>query len=217
MTDITINEDDLIKDRAELRAVIGEPSARVSAKVIDQIDPVCARFIAASPFLVMGTYGSDGLVDLSPKGDPAGFVTVLDDRTLLVPDRFGNKRLDSFENLMLNPAISLIFLIPGHNDTLRIAGKGRVTKQPDLLARATAMGRAPELAVLVTVQEAYLHCAKSMVRARMWHPDLWPDTSDVPSLAEAMLAHGKLLERKLVADRAEMQSIIDEDFETRLY
>ena len=212
-----INQDDLITERDALRAVIGEPSARVRSKVIDRVDPVCARFIAASPFVVMGTYGPDGLVDLSPKGDPAGFVQVLDERTLLVPDRFGNKRLDSFENLLVNPAMSLIFLIPGHNDTLRVAGRGQLTRQADLLARLAVNGRTPELAVLVTVQEAYLHCAKSMVRARMWHPDHWPDTSNVPSLAEAMLAHGQLLEHQLVADQAEMQAIIDTDAETRLY
>ena len=212
-----INQDDLITERDALRAVIGEPSARVRSKVIDRVDPVCARFIAASPFVVMGTYEPDGLVDLSPKGDPAGFVQVLDERTLLVPDRFGNKRLDSFENLLVNPAMSLIFLIPGHNDTLRVAGRGQLTRQADLLARLAVNGRTPELAVLVTVQEAYLHCAKSMVRARMWHPDHWPDTSNVPSLAEAMLAHGQLLEHQLVADQAEMQAIIDTDAETRLY
>lgn len=161
----------ILRDRAALRAIIPEPGPRPANKVIDHVDPICARFIAASPFVVLGTYGPDGLLDLSPKGDPAGFVQVLDEKTLLIPDRLGNGRLDSFENLLDNPAVALIFLIPGHNDTLRVAGTGQLTTQSDLLQRVAVNGRAPNLALLVTVQEAYLHCAKCMVRARMWHPE----------------------------------------------
>ncbi|MEM9063771.1 MAG: MSMEG_1061 family FMN-dependent PPOX-type flavoprotein [Pseudomonadota bacterium] len=212
-----IDDAHLITDRAALRAIIPEAGPRAAVKVIDHIDTNCARFIAASPFLVLGTYGSDGLVDLSPKGDPAGFVSVLDQKTLAVPDRLGNGRLDSFENLLENPSVSLIFVIPGHNDTLRVGGRGRLTTQPDILQRLAVNGRAPNLALIVTVEEAYLHCAKSMVRARMWHPDAWPDTSDVPTMAEAMVAHGRLVEQGLVQDTAEMQAIIDNDRENRLY
>ena len=212
-----IDETHFITDRAALRAVVPEAGPRPANKVIDHVDSHCARFIAASPFLVMGTYGPDGLVDLSPKGDPAGFVQVLDEKTLLIPDRPGNGRLDSFENLLADPTISLIFIIPGHNDTLRVGGRGRLTTQPEVLESLAFNGRAPSLALIVTVEEAYMHCAKSMVRSKMWHPDHWPDTSDVPSLAEAMVAHGKLLERGLVADTGEMQSIIDDDRENRLY
>ncbi|MEM7190683.1 MAG: MSMEG_1061 family FMN-dependent PPOX-type flavoprotein [Pseudomonadota bacterium] len=212
-----IDDQHLVADRAALRAIVAEPGPRVQAKVIDRVDEICARFIAASPFVVLGTYGQDGLVDLSPKGDPAGFVQVLDEKTLLLPDRLGNGRLDSFENLLGNPSVSLIFLIPGHNDTLRVGGRGRLTTQPDLLARSAIKGRLPDLAVLITVEEAYLHCAKSMVRSRMWHADHWPDTSNVPSLADAMIAHGKLIESGLVADTGEMQAIIDDDRENRLY
>ncbi|MGD1927176.1 MAG: MSMEG_1061 family FMN-dependent PPOX-type flavoprotein [Paracoccaceae bacterium] len=207
----------LVTDRASLRSIVPEAGPRAAVKVIDHIDTHCARFIAASPFLVLGTYGPDGLVDLSPKGDPAGFVAVLDDKTLAVPDRFGNGRLDSFENLLENPAVSLIFVIPSHNDTLRVGGRGRLTTQPDILQRLAVKGRAPSLALIVTVEEAYLHCAKSMVRAQMWHPNAWPDTSDVPTMAEAMVTHGKLVEQGLVQDTAEMQSIIDNDRENRLY
>lgn len=212
-----ISETDFITDRATLRAMVDEPSPRAAVKTIDHVDSYCARFIAAAPFLVMGTYGPDGLVDLSPKGDPAGFVKILDQNTLLVPDRPGNGRLDSFENLLENPAITLIFLIPGHNDTLRVAGTGQLTRQPDLLEQVSVNGRVPSLGVLVRVQEAFLHCAKSMVRSRMWHPDAWPDTSNVPSLAEAMMAHGDLQARGLVADQDDMQTRIDEDAKNRLY
>lgn len=212
-----IDPDHIVSDRARLREIMGTPGERVQAKVIDHIDDVCARFIAASPFLVLGTYGADDLVDLSPKGDPPGFVKVLNDKTLLVPDRPGNRRLDSFENLLGTPAVTLIFMIPGHHDTMRIAGKGHLTVQPDLLDRLTINGRVPQMAVVVTVEEAYLHCAKSMVRSRLWQPQTWPDTADVPSLAEAMVAHGRLVEQGLVADTEEMATIIDTDFKTRLY
>lgn len=212
-----IDETHFITDRAALRAIVPEAGPRPAGKVIDHIDPLCARFIAASSFLVMGTYGPDGLVDLSPKGDPCGFVKVLNAKTLAVPDRPGNGRLDTFENLLLNPAVSLIFVIAGHNDTLRVGGRGQLTSQPDVLEQLHVNGRAPKLALLVTVEEAYMHCSKSMVRGRMWRPDDWPDTSDVPSLAEAMVAHGALVEKGLITDTAEMQDIIDADRENRLY
>ena len=212
-----LDEAHFITDRDALRAVVPEAGPRPAGKVIDHIDPLCARFIAASPFMVMGTHGPDGLVDLSPKGDPSGFVQVLDEKTLLIPDRLGNGRLDSFENLLTDPTVSLIFIIPGHNDTLRVGGRGQLTRQPAVLERLAFNGRAPNLALIVTVEEAYMHCAKSMVRSKMWHPDHWPDASDVPSLAEAMVAHGKLLERGLVTDTGEMQAIIDDDRENRLY
>ncbi len=212
-----VDDEYLVRDRQALREIVPEAGPRPAGKVIDHVDEVCERFIAASPFLVLGTYGPDGLVDLSPKGDPAGFVSVIDRKTLALPDRLGNGRLDSFENLMENPAVSLIFVIPGHNDTLRIGGSGKLTTQPDILDRLAHNGRPPAMALLVRVEEAYLHCAKSMVRSRLWHPGSWPDTGDVPSLAEAMVAHGQLIEKGLVADTREMQTIIDDDRENRLY
>ena len=212
-----VDESHLITDMERLRGIIPDASPRAAVKVIDHVDSYCERFIAASSFLVMGTYGADGLVDLSPKGDPAGFVKVLDPKTLLVPDRIGNGRLDSFENLLGNPAVTLIFLIPGHNDTLRVAGKGRLTTQPELLETLAVNGRPPNLALLVEVEEAYMHCPKCMVRSKMWHPEHWPDTSDVPTMGEAMVAHGKLVERGLVADANEMDAIIEENRKTALY
>ena len=212
-----IDESHLITDRAGLREIISGANPRAAVKAIDHVDSYCVRFIAASPFLVLGTYGADGLVDLSPRGDPAGFVKVLNPRTLLVPDRIGNGRLDSFENLLGNPAVTLIFLIPGHNDTLRVAGKGRLTTQPDLLSTLAVNGRPPNLALLVEVEEAYMHCPKCMVRSKMWHPEHWPDTSDVPSMGEAMVAHGKLVERGLVADADELDAIIEQQRHNALY
>lgn len=201
-----------ITTRAELRSYVKEPSRKVSHKVIDHIDGICARFIAASPFIIVATRGLDGHLDLSPKGDPAGFVAVLDKHTLAIPDRPGNNRVDSFENLLEHPEVGLIFLIPGVGDTLRVSGTGRIVRDRALQDRLSLEGRAPELVLVVEVREAFLHCQKCMVRSHLWQPDHWPDTSDVPTLAQAMVAHGRLTESV-----AEMQAIIENDRETRLY
>ncbi len=206
-----------ITTRAQLREIVGEPGSMSSLKTIDHIDPICARFIAASPFVVLATRGPDGLLDLSPKGDPAGFVAVLDRQTLAIPDRLGNNRFDSYENLLVHPEAALIFLIPGHNDTLRVAGEATISADPALLERFAIKGRAPRFVLRLRVREAFLHCAKSMLRSRLWQPDHWPDTADVPSLAEAMTAHGRLVEQRLVGDVGEMQGIIDDDAAARLY
>jgi|CXWL01.1.fsa_nt_gi PPOX class probable FMN-dependent enzyme len=204
--------DEVITDHARLREIIGQPGSRIVAKVIDHLDGICRRFIAASPYCVVGTMGADGLLDLSPKGDPAGFVTVLDDKTLVLPDRLGNRRVDTFENLLGNPAITLIFLIPGYAYTLRVAGKAAIVRDTRLQKELAADGKAPDLLTVVTVEEAFMHCAKSIARAKLWKPDEWPALAGVPSLAEAMVAHGKLAD-----SRPEMQAIIDEDFKTRMY
>jgi uncharacterized protein len=206
-----------ITDRASLRALTGEPGPRPANKVIDRIDPICGRFIAASPFCVMATRGADGLLDLSPKGDPAGFVAVLDERTLVIPDRPGNRRHDSFENLLVDPSVALIFLIPGHGDMLRVAGRGRITTDPDLLARFPVDGRLPRLAVVIHVEEAFLHCPKAVTRSRLWEPEGWPDRSDVPSLAEGIMAHARLREQGATESVAELQAVIDRQCEATLY
>jgi PPOX class probable FMN-dependent enzyme len=204
--------DEVITDRARLREIVGDASPRAAVKVIDHIDGICRRFIAASPYVVVATLGGDGLLDLSPKGDPAGFITVLDDKTLVLPDRPGNRRIDSFENLIDHPDIALIFLIPGYGYTLRVAGKAAIVRDARLQRELTVDGRVPDLLTVVRVEEAFMHCAKSISRARLWKPDEWPRLSDVPSLAEAMVAHGKL-----ALTRPEMQTLIDNDFNTRMY
>jgi len=188
----------------QLRGIVCPVGEKVANKTIDHIDGICATFIAASPYLILATRGQDGLLDLSPKGDPAGFVAVLDRQTLAIPDRLGNGRFDSYENLISDSALALIFLIPGHSDTLRVAGHGHITCNPTLLARYPVNGKEPRFVLVVKVREAFLHCAKSAVRAGLWRPDTWPNTSQVASLAQAMVAHGKLA---LGVD--EMQEIIE--------
>jgi uncharacterized protein len=203
---------DIVSSREALRQIIKEPNRKGSHKEIDRIDDLCRRFIVASPFVIVATRGRDGLVDVSPRGDPAGFVLVLDDKTLAIPDRLGNNRVDTFENLLVDPAIGLMFLIPGNGDTLRVSGRAAIVRDPALRERMAHRGKAPNLALVVRVEKAFMHCPKAIVRAALWKPDAWPDLADVPSLAEAMVAHGQL-----DTSVPDMQAIIDNDGATRLY
>lgn len=183
--------EEVIRERHRLRELNKQPSDRARAKVIDHIDDVCRRFIAASPFVLVASRGGDGRMDISPKGDAPGFVAAIDEKTLAIPDRPGNHRLDTFENLLEHPEVGLLFLIPGHGDTLRVSGEGWIVRDRALQDRFAVNGRAPGLVLVVTVEEAFMHCSKASIRSRIWSPDDWPDRSLVPSLAEAIIAHAK--------------------------
>ena len=204
--------EEVITTRQRLREIVPEPAQPILDKVIDHIDDVCRRFIAASPFAVIATRGDDGMIDLSPKGDPAGFVTVLDDKTLIIPDRLGNRRVDSFENLLTNPEVGMIFVIPGYGYTLRVSGTACIVRDARLQEKLAVNGKPPDLLLAVAVKQAFMHCAKSITRSGLWQSDAWPDTGNVPSLAEAMVSHGKLSRTV-----AEQQAVIDRDFDTRMY
>ncbi len=210
---MAITFDEVITDREQFRlAAGGEAGAMVTGKVIDHVDDICRRFIAATPFVMVSTRGQDGRLDLSPKGDPAGFVTVLDEKTLAIPDRLGNMRHDTFENLLVNSEIGLFFIIPGNGDTLRVSGKATIVRDAALQASMAINGREPKFILVVSVEEAFMHCPKCMMRSKLWKPEEWPDRSDVPTLAQAMVAHGKLSESV-----TEMQDIIENDGKTRMY
>jgi uncharacterized protein len=204
--------EEVITARDRLREIIAPSTGVARDKAIGHIDDICRRFIAASPFVMIATRGADGRQDISPKGDPAGFVAVLDDHTLAIPDRPGNNRLDTFENVLVNPEVGLIFVIPGHNDTLRVSGRGRIVRDASLQRRLAANGKIPDLVLVVTVEEAFMHCSKCMIRSRLWRQDEWPDRSSVATLAEAMIAHAAPKETV-----GEMQAIIDDGYENRLY
>jgi hypothetical protein len=204
--------EEVVTTRDRLRELIKPPIDLVRNKAIDHIDEICRRFIAASPFVMIATRGADGRLDVSPKGDPAGFVAVLDERTLAIPDRLGNNRLDTLENVLVHREVALIFVIPGHNDTLRVSGNGRIVRDADLQRRLAVNGKTPNLVLVVTVEEAFMHCSKCMIRSRLWRQDDWPDRSSVATLAEAMIAHAAPKETV-----GEMEAIIDEDRENRLY
>ena len=188
--------DEVIESPDRLRALFPPVHERAAVKVIDHIDPICRRYIAASPFVLIATRGADGRLDISPKGDPAGFVQVLDAHTLAIPDRPGNNRLDSFGNLLANPEIALLFLIPGNGDSLRVSGTARLVRDARLQAQMATNGREPALILIVQVEEACTHCPKCMVRSGLWSPGRWPDLGDVPTLAEALSAHVALATRQ---------------------
>jgi uncharacterized protein len=188
------------------------PIQKVSNNAIDHIDEVCRRFIAASSFVMVASRGPDGRLDLSPKGDPAGFVAVLDEKTLAIPNRPGNNRLDTFENLLAHPEVGLFFIIAGHEDTLRVSGKGWIVRDSSLQNRFKVNGRAPNLVLVVSVEEAFMHCPKCMIRSSLWNYALWPVQADVATFAEAKLAHGALAKKRA----PEMQALIDDDRVKRL-
>jgi uncharacterized protein len=204
---------DVISSVEGLEAVLGRPGPRVLAKVTDRIDGLGRAFIARSPFVLVASSDGEGNFDVSPKGDPPGFVRVLDDgRALAIPERPGNRRADTFRNVLRNPRVGLIFLVPGKAETLRVSGTASVVRDAALRERMAVDGKAPELALVVSVREAFVHCTKCVVRSGLWEPGRWPPLDGVPSLAEMMVAHGRL------ADSVpEMQAVIDNDAATRLY
>ena len=175
--------DHLVTTESELRAIIGVPGARSVQKERPALDPHCRAFIACSPFLLMATASRDGRCDVSPKGDAPGFVLVLDDHRLVIPDRPGNKRLDGLMNLIANPHVGLIFFVPGREETLRINGRACITRDPALLERCAAHGKTPQVAVGVEVEQCFLHCAKAFRRANLWAHEQWPGPDALPSMA----------------------------------
>jgi PPOX class probable FMN-dependent enzyme len=172
-----------VADLAAIRDVVGEPSELVLRKSIDHVDPHTARFIAHSPLVVVASSDADGRCDSSPRGDPPGFVRVVDPHRLLIPDRKGNRRVDTMRNVLENPHVGLLFLVPGSNDTVRINGTAAITDDPDLLAPSSVRGRAPALGLLVGVEEVFVHCARAFLRSKLWQPDQWPDRSALASQA----------------------------------
>jgi uncharacterized protein len=159
---------DLVTSESELRAIIGRPLPWFQSKMLTRLDRQCRQFIAQSPFVVVASTGDDGQVDLSPKGDPAGFVQVLNDRTLALPDRPGNRRIDTFRNVLKHAGVGLIFFVPGKGETLRVSGKAVIARDRAIRETMAINGRAPELALVVTIERAFFHCAKCIARSKLW-------------------------------------------------
>ena len=185
---------DVVATEAELHAIVGQPHQRALDKEISTIDDISRRFIAHAPFVFVASSGEEGMLDISPKGDPAGFVEVLDERTLAIPDRLGNRRLDTFRNVLLNPNVALIFVIPGIAYTLRVSGKAIIVRDAELRARMAVNRREPDHVLVVAVTNVYSHCPKCMIRSGLWEPRRWPDTTTLPSFAKTLIAHAKLIE-----------------------
>lgn len=178
-----------IETLADLRAVYRPANGRSVAKVIPSIDAHCRRFISLSPFLLLATGGADGTSDVSPRGDAPGFVAVEDETTLLLPDRPGNNRLDSLENIIARPGVGLLFMIPGVDETLRVNGSAEIRTDPALKARFEVSGKQPLSVIRIQVTEAYLHCAKALMRSELWSTQAQVSRSVLPTMGEMLADH----------------------------
>jgi uncharacterized protein len=206
-----------ISSREALRTVIREPSDLVIAKEINFLDEHCKSLIAQSPFILIATSNKQGRCDVSPKGDPPGFVQVLSDKHLAIPDRPGNARLDSVENILENPHIGLLFVIPGTRETLRINGRAMIIQDDDVLDRAIVDGKRPTLAIGVEVQEAFIHCAKAFIRSNLWKSETWPSLEGLPSFAKMLIDHVNAENIKTDMTEKELDVLLEEDYKKELY
>jgi uncharacterized protein len=173
-----------ITDESELRAIIGSPTDRVLLKLADRLNELTRQFVERSPFVCVATARPGGGLDVSPRGDPPGFVRVLDDRTLLIPERPGNRIADTLTNLLADSRIALLFVIPGVGDTFRVGGRAEIVDDPELLGPAAIEGKVPRLGILVSVEEAYTQCSKAFIRSDLWNPERHIDRSELPSSGE---------------------------------
>jgi PPOX class probable FMN-dependent enzyme len=176
----------VITSAEELRRLVPEPRAAQQTKVLSSLDDHCRRWIGRSPFVVVASADRAGRTDLSPKGDPPGFVRILDDRTIAIPDRPGNRRLDTLTNVLERPQLAVMFLVPARGEVLRLAGTGQVVTAPELLASMALRGRAPSLALVVSIDEVMFHCGKSVIRSGLWSPEAWPAIDDLASYAQCL-------------------------------
>jgi uncharacterized protein len=202
----------IIEDIRDIKTIYGEPMERAVKKQLPKLEKHSRAFIALSPFVVMATCDAEGRCDASPKGDAAGFVRVLDDNTLLIPDRLGNNRVDTISNVLKSPGIGLIFFVPGLRETLRVNGRAQITTDPALLEPCTVQGKVPRSGILVTAEEVYFHCGKALIRSDLWNPEKHIARSDFPSL-------GVIIADQIgqTVDGREAERMTEESYKTRLY
>lgn len=208
MSDPQANRIDSVE---QLRAIIGEPSPVIPLKVDTTMNEYARAFIARAPFLVLSTSDAAGKQDVSPKGDTPGFVALADDRTLLIPDRKGNKLIFGLQNILANPHVGVLFIIPGVRETFRVNGTAELTADPQILERLSARGQPAVLAIRVTVEECFFHCAKAFIRSQLWQPDSWP--------AIGPISFGKMFAAKLGADdqvAQQIDALVEDDYKTGL-
>jgi uncharacterized protein len=202
-----------IRSAEELEQIIGTPSGISLKKELKTLDGHMRRFIEHSPFVVLSTHSADGRCDASPRGDAPGFVCVVDDTTLLIPDRLGNKRVDTYRNILETGRIGLLFLVPGVGETLRVNGRAAIIRDEAWMAKLAARGKQPQVAVAVTVEECFLQCAKALLRSNLWEPHARPDPQSLPCAARMLADHVRMPEY----DEAQMQSLLDTAYRDRLY
>ncbi|MBG86899.1 MAG: pyridoxamine 5'-phosphate oxidase [Verrucomicrobiales bacterium] len=203
---------DVIASELQMREVMGEPSQLVVDKAVDHLDQHSRAFIKKCPFVVIATTDGNTRIDASPKGDAPGFVQILDERTLVIPDRPGNRRADTFRNVLRHPWLGLIFLVPGMRETLRVNGKAVVTRDQDLRAKLAVNGKTPDLLLGVEIKEVLFHCGKCMIRSGLWTPEKWESCEGLPSLAESLAAVSDA-----AGDVDELQEAIERAYREKLY
>jgi hypothetical protein len=195
---------------SDLATIYPSPTPRVIAKARPEIDAHAKKFIAMSPFCVLATSGSDGGVDASPRGGHPGFVSVAGPNQLLLPDRAGNNRIDSFKNIVEGSGfVQLIFFVPGIDETLRVGGKGKLSAEPDLLATMEEFGKLPRAVLRIDVREAYFHCGKALMRSKLWSPDARVEREVMPSIGQVVYDQTRLGE-------PESQAVIEARYKTQL-
>ncbi|KKO51819.1 pyridoxamine 5'-phosphate oxidase family protein [Paenibacillus sp. DMB20] len=203
----------MITNADELTDLYGKPSQLVNDKVIHRLDEHCRDFIAKSPLLYIATSDESGNCDVSPRGDHPGFVRVLDDRHLVIPERPGNRRFDSMQNILSNPKIGIIFVIPGLKETLRINGSAVIMKDEPILDQLQVQGKKPWFGIGVKAEECFIHCAKAFLRSRVWEPDSWPAPSRLPKVSKILADHAN---QENFTEEAVSQAL-KESYEKRLY
>jgi len=216
MKEFAVNPDFVIKDEQGLRSLFHATHPLAAQKCLHALDKHAQDFIRRSPFICIGTQNMDGKADVSPRGDPVGFVEILDQNTLVIPDRPGNNRLDTLVNILTNPSVGLLFIIPGFEDTLRVNGRASLVTDPAILERLAVEDRVPKLAILVNVNEVFMHCAKAFRRSHLWDPAHFQDRSEMPSLAKIVLEQTT----GAPTDEVEMRKIDDEledDYKKSMY
>jgi uncharacterized protein len=207
----------IITSRETLRTIIRQPSELVIAKEINFLDEHCKNLIALSPFVLIATSNKQGHCDVSPKGDAAGFVQVLDDKHLAIPDRPGNARLDSLENILENSQIGLLFVIPGTRETLRINGKATIVQDDEVLDKGIVDGKRPTLAIGVEVQEVFIHCAKAFIRSNLWKSETWPSLEGLPTFAKMLIDHVNAENIKTDMTEKQLDDLLEHDYKAKLY
>lgn len=182
---VTNSESD-VKSYSELRTVYREPLPRASQKVLDHLDDHCRKFIEMSPFCVLSSTGVDGRADASPRGDPPGFVKVIDKFTLLIPDRPGNNQVDTLQNILNHPVVGLLFFVPGMNETLRVCGSAEIVTDEEALEPLSVGSKAPPSGLKITIKDAFLHCGRALIRSRLWDPEVQIDRSNYPTYGQVL-------------------------------
>ncbi|MDH5164419.1 pyridoxamine 5'-phosphate oxidase family protein [Heyndrickxia oleronia] len=199
-----------IANEEELRSIIGFPSELVKRKVITYLDSHCVDFISKSPFLVISTSNNEGYCDVSPRGDAPGFVLVLDEKRLIIPERPGNRRIDSMRNILSNPRVGLLFIIPGMEETLRVNGKATLVKDEEILEKMKVKERKPLLGIGVEVEECFIHCAKAFKRSKLWESNSGASKEFLPVASSILSAHSKI-------SKEDVDDILEESYTKRLY